>query len=87
MKSELERCLDGTSRYCHADKVKMLYETLNSLGNNKLWQLYVLKMLVAGIRDQREAEESAREARIRKDKHGARRLPTNISTETHRRGV
>jgi hypothetical protein len=57
--TELQKCLDGTSTYAHASKIKELYEKLESLGNNKEWQLYILWEISEGIRAKQKAENEA----------------------------
>ena len=47
--SELSQCLNGTSDYCHADKVATLYGILEHLGNNPEWQLCVLHIIQKGV--------------------------------------
>jgi hypothetical protein len=54
--NELQKCLNGTSDYCHAEKVKALYAVLNAMGNKPGWQLYVLGILKEGIQLKRDED-------------------------------
>lgn len=57
-KVTLQKCLDGTTDYDHAHRIKELYEKLNSMGNNTEWQLYVLHVITEGVKEKRKAERN-----------------------------
>lgn len=51
MKTEFDEIIEGTSTLPHADKMKAVYDFLQTQGNNPEWQLMVLAVLTFGIQE------------------------------------
>ena len=69
--TELAKCLLGTSKEPHGDKIAALYRELNRMGNNEVWQLAILDIIRKGIEAKIEEDQHARNCAL--NQNNARR--------------